>query len=325
MNRILKQLWLPICAATALFLQEDCFAAQRVGVQAVVFPRWNSTSVRNMVNAVNSASPAEFELSQVPFFGSSNRWDNTVNFLGGLTPNIRVVGTFFGSFHTDQSGYDLGKRALELNKFLVTPKLALGNQAPVARLSRVVISPQLEDRWNDTTWIAKSRTMLDQMDENAVLRSGKLELRRSVLSQPTSLRTLTYKRGTRTYTFPVVVERHGVSSRPSQGVWSNDGDFVYREATIAGVRETKASMVDETGAAKTTMTLARFSSESRATAAAVNLWRPAYNLWPRTTSGGRVTWTRRINGTQAWNRVDSYTAFDDREARVLREFIANAR
>jgi hypothetical protein len=65
------------------------------GAQAVVFSRWNLTSVTNFLEAVNEAKPSQFELSQCPFFGDrTNPWTNTVAFLKDVDDSIGIVGTF---------------------------------------------------------------------------------------------------------------------------------------------------------------------------------------------------------------------------------------
>lgn len=296
-------------------------AAPRGGVQAVVFPNWNAASVNNLASAVNQASPAEFELSQAPFFGGDARWNNTLAFLRSVNPGVRIVGTMFLSFHTDQAGYSLPRRAANLNTFLITPRSELGGKTPIVRFANLVLSPQLEDHYDDATWRSHVKGILDKLDEAQVLRSGKLSLRRSVDGQGSSLSSYTYTRGANRYTFSVRIERHGVRTVPSSGNWSNDGDFVFKDMTVGGVRETSASMVDSTNSGFARMSLPDFSSSARRVSIPTTLWRPAYNIWRREVSNGQVRWVRDSRLAAAWDRSDAGTTFDEREKRVLVEFL----
>ena len=116
-------------------------AASRGGIQAVVFPRWSSASVSNLVAVVNDVRPAEFELSQCPCFGDrGSRYENTTLFLLQSNTQTRLVGTFFLSFHTDQSE-PLAVRADGFNKYISVPNPKLGGLTPLQRFSMVVVSP----------------------------------------------------------------------------------------------------------------------------------------------------------------------------------------
>lgn len=310
-------------AASILIPLQPAFAGNRGGAQAVVFPRWNSTSVANLVSAVNEAAPAGFELSQCPFFGGDNRWANTVSLLNGVNANIGLVGTFFLSFHTDQPGYDLGRRAGNLNTFLITPRSDLGNKAPVEKFKNVVLSPQLEDNWSDDTWKSKVKVMLDKMDESKVLKSGKLSLRRSVNPGNSSAlngATYTYKRGSNIYPIRIRVEVHSsTTAAPATGSWSNDGPlFVYFPNRLNNVIEDANSAGD--GIISQRKPLVDFIATARSRSGATTLWRPAMNLWKRTVSGGKVSWTRS-GIPSAWDRTDSNTSFDAREKAALKAFL----
>jgi hypothetical protein len=296
-------------------------AASRGGAQAVVFPKWSSSSVNNLVAAVNEAAPAAFELAQCPFFGGSDRWGNTAALLRGVNGNIRLVGTFFLSFHTDHTGYDLGRRAANLNAFLITPRPDLGNKPPIDRLAHLVLSPQLEDEFTDSAWKAKAKAILDELDETKVLRSGKLSLRRSVYRYASNLSSLEYHRGGNRYVFSVRVERHGVGMVPADGSWSNDGDFVYSTLKLNGVSEDGASVVDKNNSGLRRMALASFVSKARSQRGTTTLWRPAYNVWRRETANAKVRWVRDEKLPKPWDRVDSKTTFDEREKRVLKDFL----
>ncbi|NJM54732.1 MAG: hypothetical protein HC841_01295 [Verrucomicrobiae bacterium] len=309
--------------ASILIPHQPAFAGNRGGAQAVVFPRWNSASVANLVAAVNEAAPAGFELSQCPFFGGDNRWANTVSLLKGVNANIGLVGTFFLSFHTDQPGHDLGRRAGNLNTFLITSRSDLGNKAPVEKFKNVVLSPQLEDNWNDDTWKLKVEAMLDKMDEAKVLRSGKLSLRRSVNPGNSSAlngATYTYKRGSNSYPIRIRVEVHSsTTAAPATGSWSNDGPlFVYFPNRLNNVIEDANSAGD--GIISQRKPLENFIATARARSGAATLWRPAMNLWKRTVAGGRVSWTR-TGIPNAWERSDSHTSFDAREKAALKAFL----
>jgi hypothetical protein len=296
-------------------------AGPRGGIQAVVFPKWNSTSVNNLVAAVNEAAPESFELSQCPFFGGTGRWNNTIAFIQGVNGNVRVVAAFFLSFHSDQPGYDLARRAANLNTFLVNPRAELGGLAPVERITYLVLSPQLEDKFTDSEWKAQMQIILDKLDEAKVLRSGKLRLRRSIMKYSSSLSRLEYQRGGKYYTFAVVVEHHKVSSVPASGIWSNDGDFVYREFTLDNLKEDSTSMVDRVHPDFKKLALADFVEKARARSGPVTLWRSAYNVWRREVANGKVRWIRDGNLPKPWDRVDSNTTFDEREKRALKQFL----
>jgi hypothetical protein len=301
-------------------------AGNRGGAQAVVFSRWNSTSTGNLIAAVNEAAPPEFELSQCPFFAGDNRWNNTVSLLKGVNSSIGLVGTFFLSFHDDQQGYDLARRAKNLSAFLATSRADLGNKSPMTRFKNVVLSPQLEDKWSDASWTTNVKTMLDQMDERTVLRSGKISLRRSVNPGTSSAlhgTAYTYKRGNNSYTLSIRVEQH-TTVAPATGSWSNDGPlFVYWPNKLEGVTEDANSASDSVFSASTT--LSRFITAARGTperprSGATTLWRPSMNLWKRTISGGKVNWTRS-GIPSAWDRTDSSTSFDAREKAVMKAFL----
>ncbi len=305
---------------------QPAFAGNRGGAQAVVYPRWNSTSVANLVAAVNEAAPAEFELSQCPFFAGDNRWVNTVSLIKGVNTSVGLVGTFFLSFHTDQAGYDLARRAGNLNAFLVTPLAELGGKAPIEKFKNVVLSPQLEDNWSDAIWTSNAKAMLDKMDEAKVLRSGKVTLRRSVnpgISSALNGATYTYKRGNNSYPLRIRVEQH-TTVAPATGSWSNDGPlFVYYPNNIGGITEDANSASDSVFLER--KTLSQFITSARGTlerprSGATTLWRPAMNLWKRTVSGGRVSWTRS-GIPNAWERTDSNTSFDAREKAALKAFL----
>lgn len=321
LKRIAAALMVAVCLTA--FALAAC-AGNRGGAQAVVFPHWNSTSVNNLVAAVNESLPAEFELSQCPFFGGDNRWANTVTLLKGVNSGVGLVGTFFLSFHTDKPGYDLARRAANLNAFLTASRSDLGNQTPVARLKNVVLSPQLEDNWSDDTWKAKVKVMLDQMDENKVLKSGKLTLRRSVnpgISSSLNGATYTYRRGNNSYPLRIRVEQHKFASVPSTGSWSNDGDFVYFPNSIGGVREDANSAVDGQGAISARKPLSDCIATARNRSGATTLWRPSMNLWRRTVSNGKVIWTRDGSLPKPWERTDTNTSFDAREKAALKAFL----
>lgn len=292
-------------------------AANRGGVQAVVFPNWNPASVSNLTAAVNEAAPSEFELSQCPFFGSGEeRWANTVAFLRNINGTTKIVGTFFLSFHTDQPGYDLGARAGNLNTFLTTARAQLGYKAPITRFSNIVICPQLEDSYSDSQWKDKVKLMLDRLDEFQVLRSGKLTLRRSVQSQGSSLEgaVYIYRRGANAYSLRIHVEKHGIASVPSNGSWSNDGDFVFYPNNVAGSFEDATSFNSNRSGP-----LANFVAAARKRSGAATLWRPAMNLADRRVVNHKIVWTK--SDLPAWRRTDPNTAFDAREKLVLKAFL----
>lgn len=308
------------CVLT-LFFVAACLPAEagnRGGIQAVLFPRWSSASVSNLVAVVNDVKPAEFELSQCPYFGDpGSRYENTTQFLQQVNAPTRLMGTFFLSFHTDQT-YTLSDRAVSFNKYLIEPKTKLGGLSPLQRFSTVVVSPQLEESYNDATWLAKTTEILDKLDVS-ILTSGKLRLRRSVQGQVTNLAMMEYKRSSKSYFFEVRVERHGVATTPVIGVWSNDGDFVHSDTVVGGIGEDASSLADAVTPTFAKMPLKTYAAAAKTRAGAVTLWRPAYNLLRRETINGKVRWTR--DDRNAWTRADSAISFDQRERQVLREFL----
>jgi hypothetical protein len=66
--------------------------------------------------------------------------------------------------------------------------------SPIDRLTYLVLSPQLEDEFTDAVWKARMRIVLHKLDEVKILRSGKLNLRRSIDKYSSSLSTLRYAR-----------------------------------------------------------------------------------------------------------------------------------
>jgi hypothetical protein len=141
-RRFFDSVRISLVVATLILFAETSAAARRGGIQAVVFPKWNAASVRNLADAVNESQAGQFELSQAPFFGGSGRWENTTAFLARVNARFAVHGTFFLSFHTDQSGYDVARRAADPNEYLLRPQASLGGLAPFDRLVSVIISPQ---------------------------------------------------------------------------------------------------------------------------------------------------------------------------------------
>lgn len=303
-------------------LSATAYGGNRGGAQAVLFARWNQTSVNNLVAAVNEAAPPEFELSQCPFFAGDNRWQNTVALLQGVKyPTTGVVASFFLSFHTDQP-HDLASRAGAFNAFLTTPRSELKGSSPIMRAKYLVVSPQLEDQWDDAIWKANVKTMLDRLDENAVLRSGKLSLRRSVLNQATALdgATYAYRRGTSNFYFKIRVERHKFAKLSMASAWSNDGDFVYYPNKIAGNSETADSAQDSVISQR--KSLSEFIAATRKNQGTSTLWRPAMNLWSKSYRNNVILWTR--SGSPApWQRTDptNSPAFDQREKAVLKAYL----
>lgn len=294
-------------------------AARRGGVQAVVFPNWNDASVGKLAEAVNESQPLQFELSQAPFFGGAGRWRNTTTFLSKVNTQTAVFGTFYLSFHTDQSGYDLSRRAADLNEYLTKAQPALGGFAPVNRFTGILLSPQLEDLFSDKDWSQKMTLILDKLDQAKVLDSGKIKLRRSV-SFGTSLSQLSYSRGGKQYSFRIEIERHGAALPTSSDAWSNDGDFIYKELTVSGVREESTSFQDSTMPVAS-LSLNSFGTRAKSYSGVVNLWRPAYNILPRKTVSGKVVWTGDSSTPKAWERIDIGTTFDEREKQVLKAFL----
>jgi len=286
-------------------------AANRPGLGAPAFTRWSATSTSNFVNAVNSASPANFELNICPFFGSN--FDNVSQFLAKV--NASKVLTAHMSFHTDQSGWNLADRSRRWSNYLTTASTVLGGRTPLQACAYIPLSWQLEDGLSDAEWRSKVTEMLGQMSKT-VLGSGKLTLRRSIMKQGSSLNNTTfpYSRDGVNYSFKVYVEYHGFSQvRPAH--WSNDGQFVYFPDTLNQIREANDSITNSEGAAKT---LTEFNNVCKAFTGSCTLWRPAYNVWRRSDSGGVRRWVR--NG-DTWTRVDSFVTFDAREAAVLRNYI----
>jgi hypothetical protein len=112
-------------------------------------------------------------------------------------------------------------------------------------------------------------------------------------------------------TAAVSYESHGAS--PIAGstfrTWSNDGDFVYYD---------DAYTERCTCASSDTESLGTFKSKSFGGDYHI-LWRPAYNLFPATTNGKTITYTKstppRSDGSKA--------GFDQRDATVLRSFLSN--
>jgi hypothetical protein len=329
------------------FTQSAVAAPGRLGAQAVVFPRWNSTSVSNLVSAVNETLPPEFELSQCPFFekDGSKRWNNTLQFLTGVNSNVGIIGTFFVSFRNDNPSpllnTDYQWRASNLSSFLIFPQRALGGKSAIEKLRYLVISPQLEDDWNDplhndpygdVLWKAKMKLVLDQLDEEKILKSGKLTLRRSVMYRPTNLNNTiySYTRGANTYSFLVHVERHGFSSSaswPNNGtmaIWSNDGHFVYYPKVINGITEANDSVNPQVPS----YPFNQFLNVRSAFIGSTLLWRPSMNLWRRgvlwgpESSVGKITWYKEAD-YPAWVRIDNPAspAFDAREKQVMKDYI----
>lgn len=303
-----------------LLLTEGLVASDRVGVQAVVFPRWSPQSVSNMVSVINEVRPAEFELSQCPFFGDSTRWyRNTTLFLRDINPQTKVAATFFLSFHTDQQ-HSLAQRAGDLNSYLLAVNPDLRFRKPMDRIQWLILSPQLEDEYSDEVWTAKMTECLHKLDLS-IITSGKLNLRRSIYRHESNLRELKYVRNGKIYPLSIRVERHGASSTSAGGVWSNDGSFVFHELTLDGVREDSSSIRDSKTSGMKVTSLDSFISTSKTRTGVTTLWRPAYNIWRRDINGGRVSWARDSSVPEAWNRRDAAVTFDDREQRVLRRFL----
>lgn len=320
--------WLSTIVLTMIVMTaftQQVVAGNRGGAQAVLFPRWNSVSVDNLIGAVNETLPIEFELSQCPFFGDYK--PNTTRFLKNVNSSVKVVGTFFISFHTDNFTQSLDSsltwRSQDLNSFLITPRADLGGKSPIQKMSALVLSPQLEDQWDDNVWKAKMMIVLNQLDENQILRSGKLNLRRSPINQSTALNQtiFSYTRGVNTYSFYIRAEKHGFSNIPPSGSWSNDGDFVYYPYTINGITEDVNSAYDSSGAISSRQPLSVFINSARNRSGASTLWRPSMNLWTRSVSGGKVKWVRDASLPAPWNRTDSLISFDSREKQVMKDFL----
>lgn len=307
---------IPLCISTlvvGLLLCGNALAAERKGFQAVGLSRWSGASTRNIAAAITESGCREFEFSFMPFFNPDTPFNNVDTLLA--IPKAGKVETIFlswrdekvmnGSWH--EALATLKKRAREVNRHVNGVR---------NRVENIVLVPMLEDRWTQTRWLEVVHTIAGQMDSGT-----KVTFRRSVnsgIDMPPPTIVTRLKNGTNHAFTSTRLESHRIDHGGNAQVISNDGRMVYQESRISGQYETKSSLIDGPDAAAS---LAGWTSEANASSKVSLLWRPSYNLYTRTFSGGKINYQKPDILLENRSDSDSDPAMNAFEKEVLKSFL----
>jgi hypothetical protein len=309
------KLWLMLLT-TAMFLA----AAPTKGVQAVLLHCWSQQSVRNFTSTVIDTGEREIEVSFSPYidrcnFSGENSSNRNVREDGRfasinavlsqlLARGIRVrVVVFLDDFKQAAVRNPLDDNARSFWARVVAPYFS------DSRVS-FAVGGSLEDQYRNDTRVrevfARISAGLPDSATNGVQRLGnRFAFRRSPLSDGSvdgNPALLTYRMWNK-YNAYVRHEWHGQNPARNYHYYSNDGVFV-------GDSNERCSNCQGSAMSVTTFKTKR--------AQTVNLWRPAYNLFAKSTSANLVTYSPNGN-----NREDSNQSpkFDATERRILTNFL----
>lgn len=309
---------------------------KRKGVQAVLFHAWSAASVTRLGKVLaTSRYRKTVHLGIAPFTGPKG------GDLGSLVANMTTLRKHFSgplavclflSFHNEK----FLKEAEATDR---AGRIKAQLPAVTGSAKAVSICPMLEDEWGSDT--AKVEGMLAAAAAPFLL-NGLLvgvKLRRSSNHNsycPSQLTVPVAGGNPTTLVTQVEFESHGMAPFAGSRYFSNDGNFVCMEAERPGSKKPLPYLEakDSADNPKDTpnddahkFTLAEYLGSRAVQAAPVNLlWRPAYNLYPYTT-----TESDKVNGRPKarydmtkplTERADTKAGrFNDVEAACLARFL----
>lgn len=291
----------------------NVLAAERKGIQLVGLSRLSDVSVVSCAAAIKESGCREFEFAFMPFFNLAAPFANVGTLLD--IPNVNKVETIFLSWREEKGMKDTWPNVLNTLKLRAREVNSHVNGVR-NRVEKIILVPMLEDHWTEAMWLETVHAIAGQIDSGA-----KIAFRRSQMmgtDVPPSAISTRLKNGTN-YTFEsTLLEAHRIDHGGSAQVISNDGGLVYQDSEIFGKYETKSSLLNAPGGY---CTMASWISGANSTSKVSILWRPSYNLFPRTYSGREIKY--QMPGVTLDNRFDSDSdpAFNSFEQEVLKAFL----
>ncbi len=300
-------------ALIGLLFCGNVFAAERKGFQAVGLSKLSGTSISNCVAAVKESGCREFEFAFMPFFNPENPFKNVGPLLD--IPNVSKVETILLSWRDEKEMNDTWPKALH-TLTLRAQEINTHVNDVRNKVAKIILVPMLEDKWTQAKWLEAVHTIAGQMDSGE-----KIYFRRSqdpaTDTPPSSIATLLKNGKSHTFT-GTRLEAHQIDHGGIAQVISNDGRLVYQDAKISGKYETKSSWIDASGE---NTSVANWTSEANSTAKISLLWRPSYNLFTRTYSGGEIKYQKPDALLDKRSDSDSDPAFDSFEKEILKLFL----
>jgi hypothetical protein len=302
-----------------VFLALAVQAAPTKGLQLVLLQCWRDASVDRLLSVLSRPNaPAEIEISSSPFLdtacylrGESEgrqlpaaerrqaRFHNLLRVINGIPAPRKVrVTIHVGALHESGPGSSLDEWMAIVWTHVIAPYEADG------RVS-FHISPSLEDTYTHDEFKTALNRLMARLDANRVrtlVASSRFAFRRSPIkldSAHTNLKYTSHRAFSPAVSIPVTYEFHGTSPRSNYIGWSNDGYLVYY-AQNENHSSHGESILDD----HPKISLATFNS--RRMNGAKLLWRPAFNLFEKRVSNGRVSYYRNGKRTDtAAGKVDA--------------------
>lgn len=316
-NRMVVALMAGIISLSTVF-PSAAAAANRKGIQAIVFSRWNATSVNNLIAVIQETATREIELAAVPFFNPANPFGNLQTFVDAmarlgvnLTLAVHLVGN-----HETLTAEARRNRIAQLDQFLLSN---------LGKIRTIKVIPKLEDDYPDrATFEQRCREIAAGLSTQILQKD--LQFRRSggSISPVLSVKSKTGQ------PFQILVQRE-VHGRESGGnAWSNDGFFVTNESMYLSPSNPPEKSVYSCSSCTPAsdgdkgMKLDSFISRTNSFGGAALLWRPAYNLWSReTTTRNGVTYRNWVKRGAAQDRTDPIDKpyFDLQEKAIFKTFL----
>jgi hypothetical protein len=306
--------------------QTRAISGSRKGVQALLLPRWSRKSCDNFVAAATaSGTPAEIEVA-ILWCNDSSPFGNLLYVVDKLIrAGKRVTIALHLGLHSDQSDATLQNRTDRFQKEIVGP---YSGKTPALTFK---LLPSLEDSWNQETFLKKAALIAIKLNW-----PSSVNLRRSGLtdlsSLPQSLKvTRTVSGKTQTETFVLQREAHTyIESAAQHHAYSNDGVFVWLDQPRTGSRrEREASADNAVPSSQTkkyrltdwTSAIQNLSTRPGVNTTAYLLWRPMYNLFSRSESGGYARYVKPATAYTQRNDSESSPAFDATEMDALKQYL----
>jgi hypothetical protein len=284
------------------------------GLQLVGLSKWSHTGTDNCANAVKASACRNFEFSYCPFFNLVAPFRNA-NVLNSI-PGIAVTETIFLGWRQESAMQGDWNTTLATLRNRASQVNIHANEIR-GRVAKIVLIPVLEDYWSSDQWLQAVKVIASQLDSGTEIsfrRSGMLNAYEPPLNIMATLK------GGKSYVFTdTLMEVHKIDFSGKGQVVSNDGGFVFQPTEILGLHEDASSFSEHRSGCAT---LDDWSASAKASTKTAMLWRPAYNLFPRTIENGRISY--KLSDVTLDNRVDNDANpfFSKFEAALVEKFLA---